>query len=62
MSGVAPYREIGEIARRLPGLRERTEIEEALDRVEYLFEVIPPELQDPVEDLIAQLRRKLQDA
>jgi hypothetical protein len=62
MSGIAPYREIGEIARRLPELRERHEIGEALDRVEYLFEVITPELQDPVEDLITQLRRKLQDA
>lgn len=62
MSGVAPYREIGEIAGRLSELRERAEIEAALDRVEYLFEVIPPELQEPVEDLIAQLRRKLRNA
>jgi hypothetical protein len=30
--------------------------------VEYLFEVLPPELQDRVEELITQLRRKLQDA
>ena len=59
MSGVAPYREIQEIARKLPELRERTQIIEALDRVEYLYEVIPPELQDPVEQLIVKLRARL---
>lgn len=59
MSGVAPYREIQEIARKMPELRERTQIIEALDRVEYLFEVIPPELQDPVEQLIVKLRARL---
>ena len=38
------------------------EIQTVLDEVEYLFEVIPPELQEPAEILIAQLRRKLVDA
>jgi len=62
MGGVAPYREIQEIASKLPELTGRADIVEALDRVEYLFEVIPPELQDPVEQLIGELRRKLQSA
>jgi len=44
----------------LPALHERAEIIDALDRVEYLFEVIPPELQDPVEQLIAELRTRLE--
>ena len=35
-----------EVARRLPELTGRDDIEEALDKLEYLFEVIPPELQD----------------
>jgi hypothetical protein len=61
MSGVAPYREIQDYASRLSELRTRDEISDALDRVEYLFEVIPPELQEPVEQLIGILRRKLQD-
>jgi hypothetical protein len=34
-------------------------ITEALDEVEYLFEVIPPELQEPAETLIGLLRDKL---
>ena len=62
MSGVTPYREIQELAGRLPELQAREDIIEALDRAEYLFEVIPPELQEPVEQLIAELRRKLQTA
>ncbi len=62
MSGVTPYRDIQEIAARLPELQTREDIIEALDRVEYLFEVIPPELQEPVEQLIGELRRKLQTA
>jgi len=60
MSGVTPYLEIQKLASRLAELRERSDIIEALDRAEYLFEVIPPELQDPVEQLIGELRRKLQ--
>ena len=62
MSGVTPYREIQEIAGKLAQLQAREEIIEALDRVEYLFEVIPPELQEPFEQLIGELRRKLQTA
>jgi len=62
MSGVMPYREIQEISGKLPELVERTDIIDALDRLEYQFEVIPPELQDPVEQLIGELRRKLQSA
>jgi type III secretion system FlhB-like substrate exporter len=62
MSGIRPYQEIVEIARSLPELQTRAELVTALDRVEYLFEVIPPELQDPVEQLIAQLRHRLQQA
>ena len=62
MSGVQPYREIAVIAASLPGLHTRADLTAALDRVEYLFEVIPPELQEPVEQLIAQLRRKLAQA
>ncbi|MGB5539020.1 MAG: hypothetical protein WBO37_02925 [Gammaproteobacteria bacterium] len=59
---MTPYREIQELAGRLPELHAREDIIKALDRAEYLFEVIPPELQEPVEQLITELRRKLQTA
>jgi hypothetical protein len=47
------------IAARLDELDTFESITEALDEVEYLFEVIPPELQEPAETLIALLRGKL---
>jgi hypothetical protein len=62
MSGVQPYREIQNIARTLRDLQTHAELTDALDRVVYLFGVIPPELQEPVEQLMAQLRRKLAQA
>jgi len=59
MSGVTPYISMQKIAARLDELHTRESITEALDEVEYLFEVIPPELQEPAETLIGLLRGKL---
>jgi hypothetical protein len=59
MSGVTPYRTLHDIARALPELTRREEIEAALDELEYLFEVIPPEMQEYAEPIIESLRRKL---
>lgn len=59
MSGVTPYRTLHEIARAMPGLVRRAEIEAALDEVEYLFEVMPPEMQEYAEPVIASSRAKL---
>ena len=59
MSGINPYRTLQAIARGMPMLTERADIETALDELEYLFEVIPPEMQEYAEPLIAQLRVKL---
>jgi len=62
MSGVTPYRTLHDIARALPQLTGRAEIETALDELEYLFEVIPPEMQEYAEPVIEALRRKLAEA
>ncbi|MGD8630034.1 MAG: hypothetical protein PVG72_04815 [Gammaproteobacteria bacterium] len=59
MSGVTPYISMNKIAARLDELDTYESVTEALDEVEYLFEVIPPELQEPAETLIALLREKL---
>lgn len=59
MSGITPYRTLHDIARALPGLVKRAEIEAALDEVEYLFEVMPPEMQEYAEPVIASLRARL---
>lgn len=43
-------------------LTDRAEIETVLDEVEYLFEVIPPDLQELAEQVIERLRQKLAEA
>lgn len=59
MAVVNPDQYMIEIAGRLTEMTDRDEIEEALDKLEYLFEVIPPEMQDNAETLIRMLREKL---
>jgi hypothetical protein len=62
MSGVTPYRTLHDIARAMPELTRRDEIESALDELEYLFEVMPPEMQEYAEPVIEALRQKLAQA
>ncbi len=62
MNGVDPYAYMQQVAMRMNQLNNRNEIETVLDELEYLFEIIPPELQDNAEKLIAMLRDKLRDA
>ena len=57
--GVDPYRYLAEVSRVMDTLTQRNQIETVLDEVEYLFEVIPPELQDLAEPIILALRKKL---
>jgi hypothetical protein len=57
--GADRYIHLAEAARTIDTLTQRDEIETVLDEVEYLFEVIPPELQEPAETLIGLLREKL---
>ncbi|MCW8956123.1 MAG: hypothetical protein OQL09_04510 [Gammaproteobacteria bacterium] len=59
MNGVNPYAYMNQIAQQMHTLVDRDEIEAVLDEIEYLFEVIPPEMQDNAEILIQQLRDKL---
>jgi hypothetical protein len=62
MSGVDPYSYMHQVSMRLREMTDKDEIEEALDQLEYLFEIIPPEMQDNAEILIGQLREKLKAA
>ena len=59
LPGADPYSHLAEVARTLDTLTQRDEIETVLDEVEYLFEVIPPELQHLAEPVIQALREKL---
>lgn len=62
MPGVNPYAYLQQVAGRLTQLTDRSEIETLLDEVEYLYEVLDPELQDSAEQLIAQLHSRLEAA
>lgn len=59
MNGIDPYAYMQQVSTRMNELVERHQIEEVLDELEYLFEVIPPEMQDVAEQLISLLRSKL---
>lgn len=59
MSGVDPYAYMQQVAVKMDELTGRDEIETVLDELEYLFEIIPPEMQDNAEKLIGLLRDKL---
>jgi len=59
--GADPYSYLAEVSRTIDTLTQRDQIETVLDEVEYLFEVIPPELQDLAEPIIQALRKKLSD-
>ena len=62
MPGVNPYAYLQQVAGRLTQLTDRSEIETLLDEVEYLYEVLDPELQYSAEQLIAQLHSRLEEA
>jgi len=62
MNGIDPYAYIQQIAIKMDELTAREEIETVLDELEFLFEVIPPEMQDNAEKLISMLREKLAHA
>ena len=59
MNGIDPYAYMQQVAIKMDELTARNEIETVLDELEYLFEVIPPEMQDNAEKLISMLREKL---
>jgi hypothetical protein len=62
MNGIDPYAYMQQVALKMKEITSRDEIETVLDELEYLFEVIPPEMQDNAEKLIAMLREKLASA
>ena len=62
MNGVDPWAFMQDLAGRIDGMHERSEIERALDDLEYLMEVLDPELQEPAYGLVERLRAKLEQA
>jgi capsid portal protein len=62
MNGIDPIGYVQQVAMNMDQLTGRAEIETVLDEVEYLFEVIPPDLQELAEQVIDRLRQKLANA
>jgi len=59
MQGIDPLAYLQQVAARQDDLEDRDEINTLLDEVEYLMEVIDPELQDGAYELVGRLRAKL---
>ncbi len=60
MSGLNPYEYLSQVSLKMDSLTQRDEIETVLDEVEYLYEVIPPDLQDLADPIIEALRKRLE--
>lgn len=54
-----PYRYMAKVAVMLDHLENRNEINRIIDELEFLFEVVEPEFQSQVSDLIARLTARL---
>lgn len=58
-NGIDPYAYMQQVAGILDRLDDRARINTILDELEYLYEVLDPELQPLADDLIERLRRRL---
>jgi archaellum component FlaC len=58
-NGVDPYAYMQQVAGVMDQLNDRERINTILDELEYLYEVLDPELQPLADDLIEQLRSRL---
>jgi len=54
-----PLRVLQQIAGKLDHLDSTEAVHRAMDEVEFVFELLPPELQDQADDLMERLRRRL---
>jgi hypothetical protein len=61
-NGVDPYAYMQQVAGVLDRLDDRAQINTILDELEYLYEVIDPELQPLADDLMQRLRARLGQA
>ena len=59
MRGVDPYAYMQQVAGILDSLDDPDRVNTLLDELEYLYEVLDPELQPLADDLIARLRGRL---
>jgi len=56
-----PYRYLEQVSELFDTLNTREEINQVIDELEFLFDLIDPEFQDQVSDLISRLTKRLQE-
>ena len=56
-----PLRVLQQIASRLDTLESAEQVHLAMDEVEFVFELMPPEMQELADDLMIRLRRRLRE-
>jgi len=57
---VNPIAYLQQVSGQLDRLTQRDQIEPVLDELEYLYEILDPELQAPADQLIDTLRKRLE--
>ena len=61
MQETNPYKYLEQVSELFDTLNTPDEINRVLDELEYLFDLIEPDFQDQVSDLIARLTKRLQE-
>jgi hypothetical protein len=61
MQTTNPYKYLQQVSELFDTLNTREEINQVLDELEFLFDLIEPEFQDQVSDLISRLTKRLQE-
>jgi len=61
MQATNPYKYLEQVSELFDTLNTREEINQVIDELEFLFDLIDPEFQDQVSDLIGRLTKRLQE-
>ena len=61
MQTTNPYKYLEQVSELFDTLNTREEINQVIDELEFLFDLIDPEFQDQVSDLINRLTKRLQE-
>ena len=61
MQATNPYKYLEQVSELFETLNTREEINQVIDELEFLFDLIDPEFQDQVSDLISCLTKRLQE-
>jgi len=61
MQTTNPYKYLEQVSELFDTLNTREEINQVLDELEFLFDLIDPEFQNQVSDLISRLTKRLQE-